>query len=266
MNQERVLTVIRENYNFLKGMYIKDTVNANFGFYSYSSVDYGDTDVFWNHAVILQNIDNLKEKITDAEKFYQEKGKSSAFYLPVVEPLKNVLSELKQKDFEEVFTDVWMFYTGEELPRGNENTGLEEVTSEGDIEEFVDLFYRSHAADLDDPYAGLSEEYGEQLKDKFGKEFDSFKVQHFIVKHGDKSVGHITYAENEDIVAIYNLGTIPDYRGKGIATATLTMTVKKLREKDLDQIFLQTEKGSKNEEFFRGRGFETKFEAECLTK
>ena len=188
MNQEHALTVIRENYSFLKEMYIKDTVNANFGFYSYSSVDYGDTDVFWNHAVILQNIDKVKEKITDAEKFYQEKGKSSAFYLPVVESLKDVLSELKQKDFEEVFTDVWMFYTGEELSKGNENVGLEEVSSEGGIEEFVDLFYRSHAADLDDPYAGLSEEYGEQLKDKFGKDFDGFKVQHFIVKHGDKSV------------------------------------------------------------------------------
>ena len=128
------------------------------------------------------------------------------------------------------------------------------------------MFYRSHAADLDDPYAGLSEEYGEQLKDKFGKDFDGFKVQHFIVKHGDKSVGHITYAENGKMAAIYNLGTIPDYRGKGIATATLTKTVEKLREKELDQICLQTEKGSKNEDFFSSRGFETKFEAECLTK
>jgi N-acetylglutamate synthase-like GNAT family acetyltransferase len=247
-------------------MYIKDTVNADFGFYSYSSVDYSDTDVFWNHAVILQNIDNLKEKIADAEKFYQEKGKSSAFYLPVVEPVKDVLTELKQKDFEEVFTDVWMFYTGEELPEGNENVELEEVSFESEMKEFVDLFYRSHAADLDDPYAGLSEQYGEQLKDKFSESSDSFTVHHFIVKHKDESVGHITYIENEEMAAIYNLGTIPDYRGKGIATATLRKIVEKLGQKDLDQIFLQTEKGSKNEHFFSNRGFETKFETECLTE
>ena len=266
MKQGTVSSIIRESYSFLKGMYIKDTLDADYGFYSYSSVDYGDTDVFWNHALILQNIDNLKEKITDAEKFYQEKGKSSAFYLPVVEPVKDVLSELKQKGFEEVFTDFWMFYTGEEMPKGNENVGLEEVTSNDEMEKFVDLFYKSHAADLDDPYAGLSKEYGEQLKDKFGKSSDSFRVQHFIVKQGDESVGHITFVENGEMAAIYNLGTIPDNRGKGIATAALSKTVEKLESKDLDQIFLQTEKESKNEDFFSSRGFETKFEAECLTE
>ena len=266
MERKLAASTIRENYKFLKGMYIKDTVDADFGFYSYSSVDYGDADVFWNHAVMFQNIKNLEGKITEVKEFYQEKGKSSAFYLPVVEPFKDVLTELKEKGFEEVFTDVWMFYTGEEIPEGNKNVELEEVSSDGEIEGFVDLFYRSHAADLDDPYAGLSKEYGEQLKDKFGMDFDSFRVQHFIVKLSDESVGHITFVENGEMAAIYNLGTIPDYRGKGIATATLRKTVEKLREKDLDQIFLQTEKGSKNEDFFSNRGFETKFEAECLTE
>lgn len=265
MERELAASSIRQNYNFLKGMYIKGTVDADFGFYSYSSVDYGDTDVFWNHAVILQNIDNLKEKITEVKEFYQKKGKNSAFYIPIVEPIKDTLTSLKEKSFEEVFTDVWMFYTGE-MPEGNKKVELEEVTSEGEMEKFVDLFYRSHAADLDDPYAGLSKEYGEQLKDKFGKHFNSFRVQHFIVKHEDESVGHITFVENGELAAIYNLGTIPDYRGQGIATATLRKTIEKLKEKDLDQISLQTEKGSKNENFFSNRGFETKFEAKCLTE
>ncbi|MFB6180919.1 MAG: GNAT family N-acetyltransferase [Candidatus Nanohalobium sp.] len=266
MDRAEINSVVNTNYRFLKSLYIKDTRETEFGFYAWSSVDYGDTDVFWNHAVVSRTVDNLEEKVGDVKKFYQKKEKNPAFYLPVSGPLKDVLTELKKKGFEEVFTDVWMFHTGEELPEGNENIELEEVSSKDDMEEFVNLFYRSHAAGLEDPYAGLSREYGEQLKDKFSKDFDGFRIQHFLVKHGDESVGHITSVENGEKAAIYNLGTIPDYRGKGVATATLRKTVEKLKEKDLDQIFLQTEKGSKNEDFFNSRGFETKFEVECLTK
>jgi N-acetylglutamate synthase-like GNAT family acetyltransferase len=247
-------------------MYIKDTADSDFGFHSYSSVDYGDTDVFWNHAVILQNVDNIQRNIVALEKFYGEKGKSPAFYLPLIEPVKDIQGSLRQEGFEKSFTDAWMFYTGEELPEGNEDVEMEEVRSDGEMERFVDLFYQSHAAGLDDPYAGLCKQYGEQLKKKFSRDFAGFTVRHFIAKLNGGSVGHITTVDNQETAAIYNLGTIPDCRGEGIATATLRETVEKLKISDLDQIFLQTEKGSKNEDFFDGRAFETRLEAECLTE
>jgi N-acetylglutamate synthase-like GNAT family acetyltransferase len=266
MKQRLADKVVKKNYDFLKGMYIKDTEDADFGFYSYSSVDYGDTDVFWNHAVIPQEVVDLEEEMMEVKEFYQDRGKNSAFYIPVVEPVRSVLEDLKEKGFNEVFTDVWMFHTGKELPEGRSGVELVKVPSEGEMDEFVDLFYKSHAPDLDDPYAGLSEQYGEQLKDKHNKDFEGFDVHHFIVDLNGEAVGHVTFVEDGEMAAIYNLGTIPEQRGKGIATSTLRETVEKLQEKNLSQIFLQTEKGSKNEDFFSGRGFETRFKAECVVE
>lgn len=264
MNRELAFATIRMNYSFLKGLYIEDTADSYFGFYSYSTADYRGTDFLWNHAVILQEADDLEEKIAKTEHFYREKGKSPAFYFPVFKSLEGVLSALRERAFKEVFTDAWMFHTGEELQDGNPEVELQKVSSKSQMEEFVDLFYRSHTADLDDPYAGLSEEYGKQLREKFGRDFDGFGVQHFVVQLGDESVGHVTFVENGEMAAIYNLGTIPDQRGQGIATAVLRKTVQKLEERDADLIFLQTEEGSRNEDFFSSRSFETRFKARCL--
>jgi N-acetylglutamate synthase-like GNAT family acetyltransferase len=264
VNQELASDAIRTSYNFLKGLYIEDTADSGSGFYSYSSTDYGDTNFLWNHAVMLHGVEDLDEEVADTEDFYEEKGKRPAFYLPELESLNGFLTELRNRDFEEVFKDAWMFYTGGKLPEGNSKAELREVSSKSQIEEFVDLFYKSHRADLDDPYAGLSEEYGKQLKEKFDEDFDRFRVQHFLVKLGDESVGHVTFVENGEMGIIYNLGTIPDLRGQGIATAALRKTVKKLEQLDIEMIFLQTEKGSENEDFFSNRGFETRFEARCL--
>jgi N-acetylglutamate synthase-like GNAT family acetyltransferase len=265
MRSELVERIIQKNYGFLKGMYTDEVEETKFGLLSASSVDYGDTDVFWNHGIILDRKANLDSATEKARDFLEKRGKSLAFYLP--SHLDNsITSNLEEENLQEFFTDVWMVYSEYGTPEANEDIELEKVNDREEMERFVDLFYRSHAADLDDPYAGLSEKYGEQLKKKFSQDFENFQVKHFIVKLEGEAVGHFTTIKDTEMAGIYNLGTVPEQRGKGIASGTLRKIIEKLRTEDLEKIFLQTEKGSENEEFFSKRGFETRFEAKCLVE
>lgn len=250
---------IRANYHFLKKLYIKDIENTYFGFYSWSEADYGETNNLWNHAVILKENKKIPEKLTQIEKFYYKKDGTPSVYIPKVG--KNGEPEIE--GYENSFTDVWMFYTGEEI-ESRDDILLEKVKTQEQMGKYVELFYKCRASDLNGPYAGLSREYGKQLKKRFDKK--DIYTDHFIVYLEETAVGHITTVKDGEKAAIYNLGTIPDYRGKGIASTSLEKAINQLKNTGIETIFLQTEKDSKNEQFFNNRGFKTKFEGLCYSK
>lgn len=259
MRKEKTGSLIKTNYRFLKKLYIKDIKNADFGFYAWSEADYGETNNLWNHAVILKENKKIPEKLTQIEKFYDKKERSPSVYIPKVG--KN--REPGIEGYENSFTDVWMFYTGEEIET-RDDISLEKVKTQEQMGKYVELFYKCRASDLNGPYAGLSREYGKQLKERFDKKDTS--TDHFILYLEETAVGHITTVKDGEKAAIYNLGTIPDQRGKGIASTSLAKAINQLKNKGIETIFLQTEKDSENEKFFNNRGFKTEFEGLCYSK
>lgn len=264
MDPVSVEKVLKINYEFLESLYVSEIAECDFGFLAWSICDYDESDTLWNHGTITEE-HNLNEVLDRVEEFYEEKEKTPAVYIPDRCDQDNLIERIQLKGYSKAFTDVWMFYSEKKVLNPSKKVDLEKVSSDEEMEKFVDVFYQSHTADLDDPYAGLSDEYGKQLREKFNKG-NRAELNHFIVKLGDKQVGHVTSIRDDDIAALYNLGTIPGFREQGVGTSALEKAIVKLENQGAETIFLQTEKGSENEDFFESRGFETRFTATCLSR
>ncbi len=264
MEREEVRDVVRKNYRMLEELYLEEIEDTSYGFLAWSSTDYGDTNIFWNHAVITGRVDSADPELERIEKFYRDKGRVPALYIPEIGET-GIRNQLGSRGFEKAFTDAWMFYSGSS-PEIREDVEIRKVDSVEDMQRFVELFYRSHAPDLDDPYAGLSKAYGEQLEKSFKGSRGSVVVKNFLALVGDEEVGHVTSIRYGGVAALFNLGTVPEKRGKGIGSGVLRRGVEKLRENGVEKIFLQTEKGSGNEDFFEKNGFSTEFVADGFSK
>lgn len=61
----------------------------------------------------------------------------------------------------------------------------------------------------------------------------------YFAEYGEKTIGKVHLQLHSGLGAIYGLGVLPEYRGKGYGRATLTLGIQKLKEAGANEVMLQ---------------------------
>lgn len=159
-----------------------------------------------------------------------------------------------------------MFYEGKEphvkMP---ENFSIKQVKSEEEIKLFAEIFHQAYGgATPDEPYGALPKEYGECLISSFANPQRKSKAINYLGLLNGIAVGIATICFSKKFSCIYNIGTIPAHRGKGIGAFLTMNSIAESIKYGAEIVFLQTEQGSANERYYGKLGFSTKFIGEAF--
>ena len=219
-------------------------------------------DSYWNYATKI-NVDEKSSQglIKKIIAFYKTKNRQPAIYFTPFTKPKNLPKLAEKFGFKLEFKDVWMFYEKTEskiaIPQ---NFAIKRIKTKEEMKTFVDVFSQAYSGTTpEEPYGVLPKEYGECLLSSFRKPQKDKKVIHYLGILDNKPVGVATLIYSGRFGCIYNVGTVPSQRKKGIGSAlTLNAVADSIRNK-AEIIFLQTEQETFNEKYYKWLGFSPKF-------
>lgn len=137
-----------------------------------------------------------------------------------------------------------------------------ESVGQSEKTQYANTFHIAYAGDNpDDPYANLPEYYSQSLKRSFDDTPDGFTKHYVWAKIGGTPAGVACMLSKGNISGIYGVGTIEEYRKKGVGKALMKHLVEKVTLTPDTKIMVQTEAGSKVEEWYKRMGFRTIFKA-----
>ena len=219
-------------------------------------------DSYWNYATRINTDEKQSQKlIKQIIDFYNSKNQQPAFYFTPFTKPRNVPQIAGEFGFKSALKDVWMFYE-KDIPKVAmpQNFTIKQVETKEEMKTYVDIFNQSYSgATPEEPYGALPKEYGECLFNSFTKPQNDKKIIHYLGNLDEKPIGIATLIYSKNFGCIYNIGTIPDHRKKGISSALTLNAVADSIKNDAKIVFLQTEQGSFNEKYFTSLGFSTKF-------
>ena len=167
-------------------------------------------------------------------------------------------------EFQKEYTDAWMvLQEGQYLDTLSYSSqiSVNKIVSEEEFITFVDTFTVAYSGDdPNDPYGQLSPTYTKALLNSWNCN-DKYNRTHYLALWNEKPAGVATAIRYNNLVAVYNVGTVSEYRKHGIGEAIMSNIVKDLNPHEI--LFLQTEKGSNVEAWYEKMGFETLFLGEC---
>lgn len=226
-------------------------------------------DYYWNYATKL-DIDkrSLREGIQRIVDFYKSIDRQPAIYITPFSRPKNLPEFIKTLGFQSKYRDAWMFYDNSspkiKLPEG---FTIRPVESKEEMKVFVEIFNQSYSgATPEEPYGALPKEYGECLFDSFKNSGKDKNVVNCLGFFKGNPVGIATLIYSGKFGVIYNVGTVPQLRKKGIGAALTLNAVSTSIKNDAKIVFLQTEEGSYNEAYYKKLGFSTRFIGECMSQ
>jgi len=224
-------------------------------------------DPYLNYATKIKIKGNTAQAIKEIESiFVKHKSKPSFHILPYSYP-KNLGSLLKKMGYKPFAIDSWMFFDLEKNTERSETSVKIKKTGASEIQEFKHVFNEVYMnGEEDDPYKNLSHLYGEFMVRRFGAKKKECETEHYSAFIGNKMVGVIALEHDKKIAGLYALAVLPEYRNMGAGRTLLVACIERAKELKLGHIFLQTEKGSRNEKIFKKIGFKTKFVGELLSK
>lgn len=247
-----------EHCRFQEGCYFSGSEEVQGALLLWSKIK----DSYWNYATKINiNEEYLEELIKKIIDFYKTKNRQPAIYFTPFTKTRNLPELIGKFGFKPKYKDAWMFYESAEpkfeMP---ENFTIKPVETEEEMKIFVDIFRQSYGGVApDEPYGALPKEYGECIFKSFSKSQKDKKIIHYLGILGDKPVGIATLIYSGEFGCIFNVGTIPNYRKKGIGKALTLNAVADSIKNGAKIVFLQTEQGSFNEKYYTKLGFSTKF-------
>lgn len=256
---------LMEDYHFncLQGMYFSNIVQTEF-FTLLSSKLVEDS--YYNYCAKMNVEDELfSANWNKVKEYFIGINRTPSLYVTpssnlYCSPILNAFKLTKQ------YTDAWMILDNPTI-LGTINlkkeVSVSEIDSHREFDVFVKTFQDAYSGDNpDDPYANLSPTYVESLRASYNIK-DSFDRHHYIAEWKGKPVGVATAIEAAGIVAIYNVGTITQYRNNGIGKALMAKITQEFASAKL--LFLQTEYGSYVEKWYQNMGYKTVFLGECYS-
>lgn len=248
-----------KHYKFQMGCYFSDSKKIQGAVLLWS---YRIKDSYWNFVTKIdidkKSLSKLMKKIV---AFYKTKNRKLVIYFTPFTKPQDLPLIIKKSGFKSKYKDAWMFYE-KTMPRVvmPKNFIIKQVRTRQEMRLFVDVFNRAYSGTTpEEAYGALPKEYRECLFDSFIKLKKDKTVIHYLGILNKKPVGIATLIYSGNFGCIYNVGTIPNYRKKGIgSTLTLNAVADSMRN-NAKIVFLQTEQKSYNEKYYTGLGFSTKF-------
>lgn len=247
-----------KEYEFEQGAFFSGHMQKDDCIFAWNDVI---PDALWNHAAKLGSEGtDINHLVDEVIAFFKKKNRRPAVCITSFTRPANLADLLEQSGFKPEGTDAWMFYEkgvpSDSLPVG---FSIKQVTSLEEMQVFVDLFDRAHTGAPDEPYGKLPPEYGESLLRFYQHSPTDGTVLHYLGCMNNEPVGYATLIYAGRFAGIYNVGTIPQYRRRGIASALTLRAVTDALIDGVQIVFLITEQGSYNERFYTKLGFTTKF-------
>jgi GNAT superfamily N-acetyltransferase len=255
------------HFKFQKGMYLSERFEVQGVMVLYSDMI---EDVFWNYATQIRTTpERLDSFVAEIAEFLRGKGRVPCFYLtPWTEPRKELESLLKEKQYTPQLRDAWMFFDpaiAKTSKRSNrDGYGMLTIKTVDQPEDFITVFAKAYGGEStkDEPYGGLPDYYIKALRRSFAMNRDA-NTFHFVAYTADRNaVAIATLVYIDGWGCIYNVGTPPESRGKGFGTTVSQACIDKWHALGGHTLFLQTEAGSKVENWYMSMGFVTKFVGE----
>lgn len=240
-----------KHYEFQIGMYFSEAKQIEGTQLMYSNIV---EDFYWNYATKI-NSTNPEKLLKEVEEFFKKINRIPAIYITPWSKPENFTEIAEKMSYKNSASDAWMIYKGEKQEI-SENIEIKEVKTEQEMQTLLEVFEKSYS-DPDDPYGIIPPAYKEALLKSFDNK--GKKIIHYLGFSEGKPVGLSTLIHNNEYGGIYNIGSIPKIRKKGIGTAISLHPINQAIDKGCKYIFLQTVPKSYNEKFYTKLGFETQF-------
>jgi ribosomal protein S18 acetylase RimI-like enzyme len=219
-------------------------------------------DPYLNYATRIRAGKNARKLIRTVEAFFIARGSRPAFYLtPSTQPgsFRKTLVSLGYVPF---CSDAWMFFDLKKSPMPDKKISVRKITKK-ELKEFKRVFNEVYTkGEEGDPYAGLSPLYGKFLV----KRFSNRQAEHYAAFLGRKMVGTIVIVHDNKDACLYALAVLPEFRKMGVCRSLIASCVARAKELEMQNLYLQTEKNSRNEMIFKKLGFITKFVADGFVR
>jgi len=230
------------------------------------------TDEFNNYADIYTLEDEISEKVKKIEDLLTKKSRKSAIYLSDFSSPKNAAEKLT-KDFGyiESFTDSLMVLDDSyELPDWESMTQVVHVGSDQHLlDELARVTKLSYSGEKSpgNPYGGIPmEEFIAATRKALENKNKINRIEAYLALNGKEYVACSVLLHDGKVGYICGVGSIPKARGRGFGKLVSQYASKRSRHLGCRITFLATEKGSRNEEFYRRIGYETKINGTCYVK
>lgn len=215
-------------------------------------------DSYWNYITDMK-VKNKREfediwKIN--RKYMLDKNRVPSLYiLPSSKLIKNYKKILP--DYMKIESnEIWMILDDFKNIDNIKNSKIDiTINSNPDIKVFADTFMKSYEVSGDeDPYGAMPEYYRKVLIDTYKKE-SKFKRTYYLAYYKDIPIATSITIEKDDIALVCFVGTIKEYRNKGVCKELMKQNLKDLKSKNIKIAFLQTEEGYVPEKLYGSIGF-----------
>jgi len=215
-------------------------------------------DSYYNFATDLQEEPKAIKEPLKPE--FDQRDRNLAFYLPEFSPYFGEERALPE-NFSKWASDSWLVLTNEKFLRDYEqpsNLSLR-VVGEEEKELFCEVFHQAYSGGPDDPYGELPAYYKNSLLQSFSYSLCNYEKLYLLAEVNGEPAGMGIVVFDERIAGIYALGTKRDFRKQGVGTSITKFLVNKALDNNSKKIMLQTEEGSKVENWYESLGFERAF-------
>lgn len=219
-------------------------------------------DFFWN---LLSGFEesNVSTLISESKSCFEKKGRVPSFYIdPTCKPL-NLIESLESEGFL-IEREVWMS-PSEKINRPGISTNIDlEIVNEASMDDFLKVFSLAFGGESTekDGYGDIPPSYLDALRYSVLKgSTDLVSQVHFLAKINSKPVGCGSIHINNDFAGLYNIGTLPEERKKGIGRVISLHAMYYAETTNVKRIFLQTQPNGSVQKFYEGLDCKVIFES-----
>jgi amino acid adenylation domain-containing protein len=228
---------IRAHYRFQEGRFFTAVKSDENAIHCASDI----AVPMWNHSTwfgeTVPDESKIKSFVGGVEEWHAQHGRRPVVYL--IEENNAIVSQ----GYEKFDRETWM--VRDVSPEQNAG-GDFSIETASDLREFAKVFRAAFSAS--------SAAYDQALRRD-----GSARQKHLIARLGNEPVAVGTVIFEGDLACIYNVGSAPQFRGRGAGRAMMYAAIQAGREEGCRWVFLQVESGSLAERLYVKLGFKPLF-------
>lgn len=250
-------------YECQLGMYFSNIQKLTNGLIVYSEIV---EDENWNFLTSFKadTIDEFNKIIIEAKAFFKKINRTLVISInPTVSITKDVENYILN-NYTNFETNVFMITNNiickKEAPC---DYSFRKINNNTESELFVNTFKTSKSQTMPgDTYPPLPKYYSNALLKSFGACNVNWEFNHFVSEYKGQAIGMVSAVinNNKKLCGLYGAGTYIEHRGKGVCSNLFNYVQQQLKQKNVAEFFLLTEKNSKNELFYNYLNFKSLFD------
>ena len=263
------LDVVISVFDLIKGIFIDEEIRLGYAAVYISNII---TDEFSNYALAYSFESQTKELVHEIEKTLEEKHRKPAIYItPATLPTN--LGDILVNNFgySKSWTDAWMTFQNNAVLPDWEKT--KEIVHIGDnpklISMFGDVIRKAYSGPKtpENPYGGIPmDSFIEATRAALSNPSLINKFEGYLAISDGKPVASSLLIHDDQTGYVCGVASVPEVRGKGFGKLVSQYAIKRSIHIGCKNIWLATERDSKNEEFYKRIGFQTEFVCTCYVK